>query len=145
MLNRINNPYDNQTWERMAAIKSRILRIWDTAATGVRICCIKFAQRVVLVQTVGPEADPRVWRIPAAAFDITNITLKQRGDPLEVSLSMVPPNHILIPPRNLEAEASGLLDRMLSVFQESIRCVHLLYLHSTLLTIIAMPFLLMPL
>jgi symplekin len=45
----------------MVAIKSRILRIWDTAAAGVRICCIKFAQRVVLVQTVGPEADSKVW------------------------------------------------------------------------------------
>lgn len=98
----INNAYDTLTWERMVAIKSRILRIWDTAATGVRICCIKFAQRVVLVQTVGPEADSK------------------RGEPLEVSLSMVPPNHTLIPPRNLEAEASGLLDRMLGVFQESI-------------------------
>jgi symplekin len=106
MSHSINNPYDSQTWERMVAIKQRILRIWDTAAAGVRICCIKFAQRVVLVQTVGPDADPR------------------RGDPLEVSLSMVPPNHALIPPRNLEAEASGLLDRMLSVFQESIRYVH---------------------
>lgn len=45
----------------------------------------------------------------------------QRGDPLEVSLSMVPQNHALIPPKNLEAEASGLLDRMLSVFQENSR------------------------
>ncbi|KAE8442674.1 hypothetical protein EG329_002972 [Mollisiaceae sp. DMI_Dod_QoI] len=97
----INNSYDGPTWDKMLAIKSRILRIWDTAATGVRICCIKFAQRVVFVQTKGPDADPR------------------RGDPLEVSLSMVPPNHPLIPPKNLEAEASGLLDRMLAVFQEN--------------------------
>ncbi|KAL2070687.1 hypothetical protein VTL71DRAFT_13713 [Oculimacula yallundae] len=97
----INNTFDNTTWERMSAIKSRILRIWDSAAPGVRICCIKFAQRVVLVQTAGPPADPR------------------RGDPMEVSLSMVPQNHPLIPPKNLEAEASGLLDRILSVFQEN--------------------------
>ncbi|KAH6723347.1 hypothetical protein DL95DRAFT_177783 [Leptodontidium sp. 2 PMI_412] len=97
----INNSYDTATWERMLAIKSRILRIWDSAAPGVRICCIKFAQRVVLVQTTGPAADPR------------------RGDPMEVSLSMVPQNHPLIPPKNLEAEASGLLDRMLSVFHEN--------------------------
>lgn len=47
----------------------------------------------------------------------------QRGDPLEVSLSMVPPDHKLIPPKSLEAEASGLLDRMLAVFQENIRLV----------------------
>lgn len=56
----INNAYDTPTWETMVAIKSRILRIWDTSATGVRICCIKFAQRVVLVQTSGPDADARV-------------------------------------------------------------------------------------
>ncbi|KAE9373236.1 hypothetical protein N431DRAFT_482325 [Stipitochalara longipes BDJ] len=98
----INNPHDTLTWERMLAIKSRIFRIWDSAAPGVRICCIKFAQRVVLVQTKGPDADPR------------------RGDPLEVSLSMVSPDHKLIPPKSLEAEASGLLDRMLAVFQENI-------------------------
>ncbi|KUJ11120.1 uncharacterized protein LY89DRAFT_654818 [Mollisia scopiformis] len=98
----INEPNDSQTWSKMLAIKLRILRIWDTATTGVRICCIKFAQRVVLVQTNGPAVDPR------------------NGNPLEVSLSMVPPNHPLMPPMNLEAEASGLLDRMLSVFQENI-------------------------
>lgn len=45
----------------------------------------------------------------------------QRGDPMEVSLSMVPQNHPLMPPKNLEAEASGLLDRMLSVFHENSR------------------------
>ncbi|KAF4634018.1 hypothetical protein G7Y89_g4091 [Cudoniella acicularis] len=98
----INNSYDGPTWERMLAIKTRILRIWDSAVSGVRICCIKFAQRVVLVQTVGPDADPR------------------RGDPLEVSLTMIPQNHPLLLPRNLEAESSGLLDRMLGIFQESI-------------------------
>ncbi|PBP23346.1 mRNA cleavage and polyadenylation specificity factor complex subunit [Diplocarpon rosae] len=97
----INNSYDSATWERMLAIKSRILRMWDTAAPGVRICCIKFAQRVVLVQTKGPDADPR------------------RGEPSTVSLAMVPPNHPLMPPKNLEAEASGLLDRILAVFHEN--------------------------
>ncbi|KAK6608515.1 mRNA cleavage and polyadenylation specificity factor complex subunit [Botrytis cinerea] len=97
----INNSYDIPTWDRMVAIKTRILRMWDTAKPGIRICCIKFAQRVVLVQTTGPDADSR------------------RGDPLQVSLSMVPPNHTVLPPRNLEAEASGLLDRLLSVFQEN--------------------------
>ncbi|RDW84359.1 hypothetical protein BP6252_01949 [Coleophoma cylindrospora] len=97
----INNAYDAPSWERMVAIKSRILRMWDTASPGVRICCIKFAQRVVLVQTAGPAADPK------------------RGDPLEISLAMVPPSHPLIPARNLDAEAQALLDRMLSVFQEN--------------------------
>lgn len=51
----------------MAAIKSRILKMWDDAVPGVRMCCVKFAQRVVLVQTVGPDADPRVWR----TFELT--------------------------------------------------------------------------
>ncbi|TVY68802.1 mRNA cleavage and polyadenylation specificity factor complex subunit pta1 [Lachnellula suecica] len=97
----VNNSYDGPTWERMIAIKTRILRIWDSASAGVRICCIKFAQRVVLVQTVGPDADPR------------------RGDPMEVSLSMVPQSHPILTPGNLGAEAQGLLDRMLGVFQES--------------------------
>lgn len=56
----INNPHDSATWEKMAAIKSNILKRWDTAATGIRICCIKFVQRVVQVQTPGVIADPRV-------------------------------------------------------------------------------------
>jgi hypothetical protein len=44
----------------MTAIKSRIFKIWDTAPLSVRICCIKFTQRVILVQTLGPEKDARV-------------------------------------------------------------------------------------
>jgi symplekin len=127
----------------MVAIKSRILRTWDSAAVGVRICCIKFAQRVVLVQTIGAEADSRVWTFPFKPHARTDRNYLQRGDPLEVSLSMVPPNHPLIPPRNLEAEASGLLDRLLSVFQENIRYVSFCYFIYTLLTITVMRFLLM--
>ncbi|SLM40695.1 Symplekin/Pta1 [Lasallia pustulata] len=96
----INNPNDSPTWEKMAAIKSNILKRWDTAATGIRICCIKFVQRVVQVQTPGVVADPR------------------RPDQNEISLALVPRDHPLIPPRNLEAEASGLLDRLLNVFYE---------------------------
>ncbi|OBT65604.1 hypothetical protein VE03_05534 [Pseudogymnoascus sp. 23342-1-I1] len=97
----INNPYDKPTWERMAAIKTRILRIWDTAAPGIRICCIKFSQRVVLAQTASPDGEGR------------------HGDSLDISLALVPANHALIPQRNLEAEASGLLDRMLGVLHEN--------------------------
>lgn len=109
----------------MLAIKLRILRIWDTAVTGVRICCIKFAQRVVLVQTAAPAtnppADPKVRLVCEVSTIQTNFV--QRGDPMEVSLAIVPPNSTLLPVRNLEAEASGLLDRMLGVFQESVRYV----------------------
>jgi symplekin len=42
---------------------------------------------------------------------------------LQVSLSMVPQNHTLLISRNLEAEASGLLDRLLEVFQGNSRYV----------------------
>lgn len=57
---RINNGYDTITWEKMISIKQRILRIWDHASPTVRICCIKFVQRVVLAQSVASGAEPRV-------------------------------------------------------------------------------------
>lgn len=44
----------------MTAIKSRILRIWENAPPTIRICCIKFAQRVVLAQTSSANPEPRV-------------------------------------------------------------------------------------
>ncbi|KAI9769665.1 MAG: hypothetical protein M1840_003902 [Geoglossum simile] len=97
----ITNPNDAATWEKMNAIKTRILRLWDTAAPGVQICCIKFVQKVIQVQTPGTIADPR------------------RPDQNEISLALVPRNHPLIPPPNLEAQASGLLDRLLNIFQEN--------------------------
>ncbi|KAI1379557.1 hypothetical protein F4677DRAFT_409675 [Hypoxylon crocopeplum] len=97
----INNSYDTHTWERITAIKTRILHIWDTAPTTVQICCIKFVQRVVLAQTQSINPEPR------------------RGDLLDISLIMIPPNHPILDPAKLEAEASGLLDRMLGVLQEN--------------------------
>lgn len=39
------------------AIKQRILRIWDDASSAVKLCCIKFAQRVVLAQTTAVNLD----------------------------------------------------------------------------------------
>lgn len=105
----------------MSAIKSKILKKWDKAALGVRICCIKFVQRVIHVQTTGPIADPRVSSTPWTARVRTPWLTRsvQRPEKNEISLAMVPRNHPLIPPPNLEAEASGLLDRMLNVFHES--------------------------
>jgi symplekin len=97
----INNGYDTITWERMVGIKQTILRIWETAPPTVRICCIKFAQRLVLAQSVASGAEGRY------------------GGTLDVSLDKVPPNHQLLDPRTLEAEAAGILDRMLSVLQET--------------------------
>ncbi|OAA32727.1 mRNA cleavage and polyadenylation specificity factor complex subunit [Moelleriella libera RCEF 2490] len=97
----INNGYDTVTWDKMMSIKQTILRLWESAIPSVRISCIKFAQRVVLAQTVSSGAD----YIKAGALD--------------VSLDKVPPNHQSLDPRNLEAEASGLLDRMLGTLQDS--------------------------
>lgn len=45
----------------------------------------------------------------------------QRPDQNELSLALVPRDHPLIPPPNLEPEASGLLDRLLDVFNEQPR------------------------
>lgn len=96
----INNSYDTPTWERMTAIKSRIMRLWESPLPSVQICCIKFAQRVVLVQTHG-------------------VNQEHKRDGLDISLNIVPASHPLLDPRHLEAEATGLLDRMLGVLQDN--------------------------
>ena len=83
-------------------MKMSILRLMDTASTSVRICCVKFIQKVVQVQTPGVIADPR------------------RPEQNETSIALVPRNHPLMPLPSMEAEASGLLDRLLSIFQENI-------------------------
>ncbi|EON64294.1 hypothetical protein W97_03525 [Coniosporium apollinis CBS 100218] len=98
----IYNPTNTATWQKMTAIKSSILRRMDSAPPGVRICCIKFVQRVVQTQTPGLIADPR------------------RPEHNEISLALVPRDHPIIPPSNLEAETSGLLDRLLGILQEDI-------------------------
>ncbi|KAI0388018.1 hypothetical protein F5Y04DRAFT_274872 [Hypomontagnella monticulosa] len=97
----VNNTYDGDTWEHITAIKTRILRIWDTAPPTIQICCIKFAQRVVLAQTQSVNPEPR------------------RGDLLDVSLLMIPQNHPQLDAPKLEAEATGLLDRMLGILQDN--------------------------
>ncbi|CAK7210450.1 hypothetical protein SCUCBS95973_000787 [Sporothrix curviconia] len=97
----INNSYDNESWERISAIKSRILRLWESPSPSVQICCIKFAQRVVLAQTHAGNPEQR------------------HRESLDISLSLVPPGHPLLEPRHLEAEATGLLDRMLGVLQDN--------------------------
>ena len=57
---RAGNAHDRDSWESIQAIKSRILRIWEGAPPPVRICCIKFAQRVVLAQTMSNGMDSNV-------------------------------------------------------------------------------------
>lgn len=59
----IANPHDVPVWNQMASIKSNILKRWDTATMGVRICAIKFVQKIVQVQTPGAIPDPRVCSI----------------------------------------------------------------------------------
>ncbi|KAI4211253.1 MAG: hypothetical protein LQ351_005937 [Letrouitia transgressa] len=116
----ISNTYDSSVWERMVAIKMNILQRWDTAAAGIQVCCIKFVQRIVQVQTSGVIADPRVG-VPnncnARAMS-SQLIVHQRPDQNEISLSLVPRDHPLIPPSRLEPEAHGLLDRLLNIFHE---------------------------
>ena len=85
----------------MTMIKQKILWLWDNAPSSVRVCCIKFVQRVVQVQTPG-VVDPRLV------------------NKAEISLAAVPSKHPLLPIPALEAEAQGLLDRLLSVFHEDL-------------------------
>ncbi|KAK3355083.1 hypothetical protein B0H65DRAFT_416918 [Neurospora tetraspora] len=96
----IGNAYHPAAWEAMSAIKSKILSVWEGALTPVKLCCIKFVQRVILAQTASNGTEP-----------------KHSG--LDVNLTMIPPNHNLLDPRLLEAEAIGLLDRMLGGLQDN--------------------------
>ena len=57
---RVNHPDDTKSWETMNAIKQDILRKMDNYPCSVKICCVKFLQRVVQVQSPGLISDPRV-------------------------------------------------------------------------------------
>jgi symplekin len=92
---------DANVWKKMSDIKSTILGRMDTGNPGVRICCIKFATCVVQTQTPGTIADPR------------------RPERNEISLALLPREHSVVSSSILEAQASGLLDRVLSVLQDS--------------------------
>lgn len=94
------NSSNDEAWLKMATIKSSILRRMDTAPSGVRICCVKFVSMVVQVQTPGLIADPR------------------RQEQNEISLALVPREHTILKVGMLEAEASGLLDRLMYVLQD---------------------------
>lgn len=58
-------------------------------------------------------SDPRVRRAPSSRCNPQIIDACQRPEHNETSLALVPRDHPVIPPSNLEAEASGLLDRLL--------------------------------
>lgn len=99
----------------MTTIKTTIMRRMGSDLPGVRVCCVKFVQQVVLVQTPGVTADPRV-NTPFPAFAMYMfLQSAQRQDPNDVSLTHVPRDHRLMPYANLEAEAHGLLDRLLDI------------------------------
>jgi Symplekin/PTA1 N-terminal len=59
---------------------------------------------------------------------------QQRSETSETSLALVPRNHPLLNLVNLEAEASGLLDRLLSVFQDQTTYEPLLSLSTLFIT-----------
>jgi symplekin len=95
--------------------------IWEGAPPPLRICCIKFAQRVVLAQTASNGMDSKVCFATASRLYIVFAKRDIQQSGLDVSLSIIPPNHPLLDPRQLEAEATGLLDRMLGILQDNSR------------------------
>ena len=97
----------------MSAIKADILRRMDSSSPGVRVCCVKFLQQVVLVQTPG-VVDPRVSTLSLLKY-MTHPYTSQRPDHSDISLALVPRDHPLIPYVSLEAEGHGLLDRLLDI------------------------------
>jgi|SRR5690349_18796398 symplekin len=109
----VSHPNDAQEWQTMSSIKTNILRRMDAATPGVRICCVKFLQQVVLVQTPG-VVDPRVCHIVMLAR-ARHAHHPQRPDHSDISLALVPRDHPLIPYASLEAEGHGLLDRLLDI------------------------------
>ena len=86
-------------WNQLVQIKTQVLKLWDSKHFGVESESIKFAQQVIILQLFG-NRDPR---------------LSGNSD---FSLSSVPTNHALIH-TSLEAEAQGLLDRLLGVFMDT--------------------------
>lgn len=102
------NPSEKSLWSQLEKMKAIIFSLWDSSHFGVKAESIKFAQQVIAIQMFNNDnanRDPRLARNAP----------KNPGSSNSFSLSSVPPNHPLIKP-SLEAEAQGLLDRVLSVF-----------------------------
>jgi symplekin len=98
----VYHPEDTETWQNLQTIKIVILQRMDSYPPATKACCVKFVQRVVQTQTPG-VIDPR------------------RPDKNETSLALVPRDHPLMSVPNVEAETSGLLDRILGVLQDESR------------------------
>lgn len=88
-------------WNTLKNIKATVLRLWESEHFGVEAESIKFAQQVIIAQSFVTR-DPRLTD----------------NSSIEFSLSSVRSDHPLIHP-SLEAESQGLLDRILSVFQDA--------------------------
>lgn len=84
----VNHPEDSEAWETMSAIKQDILRKWDSFPFPVKICCIKFVQRVVQVQSHGLISDPRVCTIPADILEYTELFSGRSKMKLPLRLSL---------------------------------------------------------
>lgn len=85
------------------AVKAKVLSLWEHGDVGVRIACMRFAQRCIVVQSAGP-LDPRL-----VDRNDTSITMLRDGA-----------DHPLLNKTALSAEAQGLLDRLCSVTSEEL-------------------------
>lgn len=94
------NANERQVWSQLEKLKTTTFELWhESTHFGVKAESIKFAQQVIAVQMFN-KRDPRQ---------------QQHQQDRDFSLSDVSQNHALIKP-SLEAEAQGLMDRVLSVF-----------------------------
>lgn len=89
-------------WNTLSAAKSRIIDLlWaSNINVGIRLSAMKFAQRVILVQTRG-VSDPR---------------LQNKNDP---NISFCPVDHPFIPVSKLEAEGQKLLEALAGLLYNS--------------------------
>ena len=99
----VTNEDAKEAAEQADAIKAKVLSLWENGDVGVRIVCMRFAQRCIIVQSPGP-VDPR---------------LADRND---TSVTMLPDSsdHPLLDRTALSAEAQGLLDRLCSVTSDEL-------------------------
>lgn len=63
-VHRISEPDLAKLFQDLTAVKLNILQRMDAAPISVRICCVKYIQKVVQVETPGMIADPRVCSTP---------------------------------------------------------------------------------
>lgn len=72
----ISHPDLALVWRDMTTIKINILQRIDSSALATRVCCIKFLQKVVQVQTPGVISDPRVspCSVPKHDKELTRLT-----------------------------------------------------------------------